>query len=242
MAERIGLWLFHGGEAYLVERAFQDTWASLTSGLESELDRELLDSSVSAEELVTAAGSVGFFSSARVVGVRGWKALVPASGKRKPDMAGAERAAELFGSLPPGANVVLSAPVAVPGPTRCCAWRGSGAQPRSFPSCGSATSIAGSSGGPGSSGSRPGRAHSRRWPSPQATTCAYSTVSCRSSTSTRGWHVGSEDVRALVPDTAEHQVWDLTDPLPYWSTPGAPLLSWSELLPQTNRRAGSATC
>src|SRR6476661_1694452 len=101
MADRMGLWLFHGGEAYLVERAFRDTWTKLTAGLESELDRELLDPGASPEELVAAAGSVGFFSPARVVGVRDWRALGGGGGRRgKADNAAAEHVAEVLATLP----------------------------------------------------------------------------------------------------------------------------------------------
>src|SRR5439155_23065598 len=94
MSGRLGLWLFHGGEAYLVEKGFQDAWVRLTQGLESELDRELLPPEVRPEELIVAAGSVGFFSAGRVVGVRGWQVLGAGGRSRRGKAGGGEGGAE----------------------------------------------------------------------------------------------------------------------------------------------------
>src|SRR5437899_6638324 len=113
MSGRLGLWVFHGGEPHLVSRGFQEAWESLTNGLESELDRELLPPEVKPEELIVAAGSTGFFSPGRVVGVRGWHVLGSATRARRGKPGGqgeAERAAELLEQLPEGASVILSAP------------------------------------------------------------------------------------------------------------------------------------
>src|SRR5258708_8608683 len=78
----VGLHLFHGGEQFLVERAFNQAWTRLTSGLQSELDAEILDSESSPAEVAVAVGSVGFFSTGRLVGIRDWRALVPRPGRK----------------------------------------------------------------------------------------------------------------------------------------------------------------
>jgi DNA polymerase-3 subunit delta len=109
---RAGVYLFHGGEAYLVERAFAQTWKELTAGLDSELDWEILDPDAGPEDLRAAAGSPGFFAPQKVVGIRDWQAL-RAAPKRKAKIESktdvAERAAAVLSELPDGSAVVLSA-------------------------------------------------------------------------------------------------------------------------------------
>src|SRR5258708_20786620 len=79
----VGLHLFHGGEQFLVERAFNEAWTRLTAGLQSELDAEILDSESSPAEVAVAVGSVGFFSTGRVVGTRDWPAPLPRPGRKR---------------------------------------------------------------------------------------------------------------------------------------------------------------
>jgi DNA polymerase-3 subunit delta len=110
----VGLYLFHGGEGYLVEQAFGETWARLTSGLESELDAEMLDPDSSPAEVAVAAGSVGFFSSGRVVGIRDWKVLLPRPGRKSRSAKAvaadpAVEAAEMLAQLPTETNLLLAA-------------------------------------------------------------------------------------------------------------------------------------
>ena len=112
------MYLFHGGEGYLVERAFRATWQQLTQSLESELDAEMLDSESSPAEVLGAASSVGFFSPGRVIGIRDWKPLMPRPG-RKPRSAKAAaadpavEAADMIGALPEGTHLVLSVAAAL---------------------------------------------------------------------------------------------------------------------------------
>ena len=214
MADRIGLWLFHGGEAYLVDRAFQDTWSKLTADLDSELDRELLDASTPADQVVGAASSVGFFAPARVVGVRDWKVLSAAGGRRKSGAAEPELAAALLAQLPSGAGVVLSATgtVAATHPVlRLARERGTAQE---FPKLRFQDID--------------------RWVERRAREIGLKTRAGALQALTQavgddlrlldgelqkldlyadGGTIGVEEVRALVPDSAEHQIWDLTDAL-----------------------------
>ena len=212
------IYLFHGGEPYLSERAFLETWRGLTADLTSDLDQEILDAATAPAEVVMAAASVGFFSTGRVVGIRDWKPLMPGGG-RKPKAKTAENdpataAAEALSTLPPEAQLVLhaSATVAATNPVLKLAQQGG--EVRSFARM--------------------------RW----RDLLDWTTARCREiglgldAAGARllvnsvgddlrlvdaeleklvvyagGARIGVADVRALVPDTAEHQVWDITDAL-----------------------------
>jgi DNA polymerase-3 subunit delta len=214
----VGVYLFHGGEPYLAERAFLETWARLTADLTSDLDQEMLDGAATPEEVVTAASSVGFFSSGRVVGVRNWKPLMPGGG-RKPKTRSAENdpataAAEALASLPAEAQVVLyaAATVAATNPVLKLAMQQG--EVRSF------------------AGMRPWdvvkwvKGRSREVGLALDADAAELLVASagddlrlvdaemeKLAVYAAGARVGVAEVRALVPDTAEHQVWDITDAL-----------------------------
>jgi DNA polymerase-3 subunit delta len=220
----VGVYLFHGGEAYLVDRAFRATWIKLTEGLESELDAEMLDPDSSPAAVLEAAGSVGFFSPGRVVGIRDWKAVLPRPGRKSRSAKAvaadpATEAADAISRLPDGAHLVLAvgAPLAASNPVlKAVQARG---EAREYQ-------------------------HLRR-----GDLFGWAAQRCREiglnldgngqrllveavgddlrlldseleklHVYAGGRRLGPDDVRALVPDTAEHQVWDLTDSL--MSDPG----------------------
>lgn len=112
------LHLYHGAEAFLVERAFQKAWSDLTKDLTSDLDAEMLDAAASPGEVLTAASAVGFFSPSRVVGIRDWKPLVDKPGRRGRAKAAevdpAQAAADALAQLPETSNVVLAVGNSVP--------------------------------------------------------------------------------------------------------------------------------
>ncbi|HXA43196.1 MAG TPA: DNA polymerase III subunit delta [Candidatus Solibacter sp.] len=115
----MGLHLFHGGEQFLVERAFNQAWARFTSGLQSELDAEILDSESTPAEVAVAVGSVGFFSTGRVVGIKDWRALMPKPGRKgRSAKAVAEdpaaQAAEVLDQLPAETELLMSVGIALP--------------------------------------------------------------------------------------------------------------------------------
>jgi DNA polymerase III delta subunit len=220
----VGLYLFHGGEGYLAEEAFHDTWAKLTSGLESELDAEMLDPDSSPAEVAAAAGSVGFFSSGRVVGIRNWKPLLPRPG-RKPRSAKAAaadpavEAAEVLARLPGETHLVLLV---------------AGSLAPSNPVLQLVKSL-----GEVREYQRLRRGDVYNW---TAQRCRRMGVQLDGAGQrllvdavgddlrlldaeletlhgyAAGRPIGAADVALLVPDTAEHQVWDLTDSL--MSDPG----------------------
>src|ERR1700730_11402121 len=110
----MGLFLYHGDEGYLVERAFNAKWSEVTADLESELDAEMLDAESSPADVFAATSSVGFFSAGRVVGVREWKSLAPHPGRksRSANAAASDPAsqcAEALEQVPAAAHLVLSA-------------------------------------------------------------------------------------------------------------------------------------
>ncbi len=220
----MGLYLFHGGEAYLVEQAFGDTWARLTSGLESELDAEVLDPESSPAEVAAAAGSVGFFSSGRVVGIRDWKVLLPRPGRksRSAKAVAADPAAEAAGvlaQLPAESHLVLAVGNALAPSNPVVQIVKARGEVREY--------------------QRLRRGDLFNW---TAQRCRQMGLNLDNSGQrllvdavgddlrlldseleklhihAAGGAIGAADVALLVPDTAEHQVWDLTDSL--MSDPG----------------------
>ena len=109
----MGIHLFHGGEPYLVERGFNQAWSRLTSGLGSDLDAEILDSESTPGDVALAIGTVGFFSSGRVVGIRNWRALIPKPGRKARSAKAAAddpaaEAAAVLEQVPSESHLVLS--------------------------------------------------------------------------------------------------------------------------------------
>jgi DNA polymerase-3 subunit delta len=210
------LLLFHGDEPFLVEEAFLQSWRQVTLGLTSELDAERLDGSASIEELVVAASSVGFFNPGRVVGIRDWRYLGLRSTRRNKKAHGgdAEAAAEAMRALPAESTVILTAgsTVATTNPIlRVVADIG---EVREFPRL--------------ARGSHHGwvlrraEAIGLKLDGPAARLLVEAVGDDlglldselrKLAVFAEGKRVGVTDVHALVPDTAEHQVWLITDAL-----------------------------
>lgn len=230
----MALYLFHGGESYLVERAFNDTWRKLTSSLESELDAEMLDSESSPSEVLAATSSVGFFSAGRVVGVRDWKPLAPRPGRKsRSTKAGADdpagEAAEALAQVPEATHLVLSTGTSLaPSDPVLKAVRARG-EAREY--------------------QRLRRGDLFGWAAQRCREIGLKLDNAgqRVLVDTVGddlrlldselekLHIyadgrllGAGDVRALVPDTGEHQIWDLTDSL--MSDPGRAALELDRAL------------
>jgi DNA polymerase-3 subunit delta len=220
----VGVYLFHGGEEYLVERAFRATWAKLTADLQSDLDAEMLDPDSSPAAVLAAASSVGFFSTGRVVGIHDWKALMPRPGRKSRSAKAAvddpaTEAAEVIRQLPEGAHLVLAVGVAL---------AASNPALKAVPANGEAREY-----------QRLRRGDLFGWAAQRSREIGLKLdgggqrllveavgddLRLLDSELEKlhlyadGRILGADDVRALVPDTAEHQVWDLTDSL--MSDPG----------------------
>jgi DNA polymerase-3 subunit delta len=215
----MGLYLFHGGESYLVDQAFGETWAKLTAGLESELDAEMLDPDSSPAEVAVAAGSVGFFSSGRVVGIRNWKALMPRPGRKSRSAKAvaadpATEAAEVLEQLPAETHLVLAAGTALAPTNPVVKLVKSKGEVREY--------------------QRLRRGDLFNWTAQRCRQIGLSLDNAgqrllvdavgddlrlldseleKLHIFAAGRSIGASEVARLVPDTAEHQVWDLTDSL-----------------------------
>jgi DNA polymerase-3 subunit delta len=215
MMPRLGLWLFHGGERFLVERAFNQAWEKLTGDLDSDLDRELLDPTAPAEEVLQAVSSVGFFSPGRVVGIREWRLLSGGAGRRKTaDADEVDRAAELLAQMPADAGLVLSAAGSVPAANPLLKLARERGQAQDFPKL--------RFGDIGPWVARRVRELGLKLdPSGQRLLVESVGDDLRLLDSelgklelyAAGRALGVDEVRELVPDSAEHQIWDLTDAL-----------------------------
>jgi len=212
-AARLGLWLYHGGEPYLVDRAWRATWQRLTAAQDSDLDRELLDPTASVEAVLDAVSSVGFFAAGRVVGVREWRALAAAGGRRKPS-ADADRMAELLDTIPEGAHVVVSAPGTVPAAHPVLKLARARGSVEEFPAL-RARDVSDWLG-------RRVRELKLRIEAPAARLLhqrvgddlrLLDAELQKLSVYADGGPIRVDDVRVLVPDSAEHQVWAITDAL-----------------------------
>ncbi|MFN2463287.1 MAG: DNA polymerase III subunit delta [Candidatus Dormibacteria bacterium] len=215
----MGLHLFHGSESYLVDLAFRQAWRQLTGGLDSDLDSEMLDGGASVAEVELACTSVGFFSAVRVVGVRDWKVLSAAGKKARGKKAAAEDPLELAAAaaltaLPEATSLVISSNSLLP-PTnplvRAVQARGKvmgfpRMNPRDVPAW--VTRRARELGV-----DIDGRAVSALVGRAGEDLALLDTELNKLQTYRAGGRVTANDVEALVPDTAEHQVWDLTDSL-----------------------------
>ena len=228
----MAIYLFHGGESYLAEREFLETWRRLTADLISDLDAEMLDATTSPAEVAMAAGTIGFFSPIRVVGIRDWKPLMPVSGRRRAkadaDDPGAAAAATLA-ELPESAQLLLLASVTVPATHPLVKLAQRQGEVRSF--------------------ARLRWRDLLDWTTRRAKEIelgldsrgARALVNAvgddlrlidaeleKLKTYAAGERLTEDAVRRLVPDTAEHQVWDLTDSL--LSDPGRAALELDRAL------------
>jgi DNA polymerase-3 subunit delta len=220
----VGVYLFHGGEAYLVERAFRATWARLTESLESDLDAEMLDPASSPAAVLAAASSVGFFSTGRVVGIRDWKALMPRPGRKSRSAKAiaadpTTEAAEAIGRLPEGAQLVLAVGTALAGSNPVLKAAQANGEVREYQRLRRGDLF-------GWAAQRSREIGLKLDGEGQRLLVEAVGDDLRLLDSeleklhvyAAGRSLGAKDVRALVPDTAEHQVWDLTDSL--MSDPG----------------------
>ena len=225
--------LFHGTETYLVEVAFNRAWRELTRDLDSDLDWEVLDGAASAEDLLLACTSVGFFSPIRVIGVRDWQLLREKPARRGKAREGVEdplvAAAAMIASLPDNSMLLLSSSslLAATNPVfKVMQKRG---KVMGFPRL--------------RFGEVPAWVTNRaREQQVEIDQRAIDTLVRRAgndlmlldseltklSTYSAGTKVTVKDVEALVPDTAEHQVWDFTDSL--LSNPGRAALELDRAL------------
>ena len=214
----MGLHLFHGSETYLVELAFKQAWRQLSSGLDSDLDSELLDGGASAADVVLACTSVGFFSPVRVVGIRDWRLLSGGGKRARGKKAGAEdpleAAAAVLATLADATTLVISCNtlLAAGHPVvRLVQSRGKvmgfpRMNPRDVPAW--VTRRAREVGV-----EIDGRAIALLVRRAGEDLTLLDTELTKLQTYTDGGKIVADDVEALVPDTAEHQVWDLTDSL-----------------------------
>ncbi|MGI8610414.1 MAG: DNA polymerase III subunit delta [Candidatus Dormibacteria bacterium] len=212
--------LFHGSESYLVELAFRQAWLGLTRDLDSDLDCELLDPAATSADVLVACTSVGFFSPVRVVGVRDWRIFSDKPARRSKTKTAAvtedplEAAAATIASLPESTTLLLSASslLSATNPVlKVMQKRGSA---MGFPKL--------------RFGEVP--AWVTRRASERAVDIDRRAIEVlvrragedlalldaelvKLSTYAAGEKVTVKDVEALVADTAEHQVWDLTDSL-----------------------------
>ena len=242
----MGIYLFHGGEEYLVDRAFRATWATLTESLESELDAEMLDPESSPAEVLAAASSVGFFSTGRVVGIRDWKALLPRPGRKSRSAKAvaadpATEAAEAISQLPEGANLVLavSTALAVSNPVlKAVQARG---EVREYQRLRRGDLYGWAAQRSREIGVRLDGGGQRLLVEAVGDDLRLLDAELEKlHVFAAGRSLGTDDVRALVPDTAEHQVWDLTDSL--MGDPGQAAIELDRALAMGEPLAASATC
>ena len=215
----MGLFLFHGGESYLVERAFNETWHRLIGTLESELDAEILDSDSSPADVLGAASSVGFFNAGRVVGVREWKTLAPRPGRRtRSTKTGApdpvSDAAEALAEVPDATHLVLSAGTSLGPSNPVLALVKARGEAREYQRLRRGDLF-------GWAAQRCREVGLKLDNNGQRALVDAVGDDLRLLDSeleklhvyAAGRALNAGDVRALVPDTAEHQIWDLTDSL-----------------------------
>ncbi|MGB2940282.1 MAG: hypothetical protein WBD38_08295 [Candidatus Dormiibacterota bacterium] len=213
----MAIYLFHGGEPYLAEREFLATWRRLTGDLTSDLDAEMLEPSTSPAEVVIAAGTVGFFSPVRVVGIRDWKPLLPTPGRRKAK-ADAEDpstvAAAALSDLPDVAHLLLLTGVTVPATHPVLKLAQQKGEVRSFARLRWRDLLDWTAGRSKEIGLAIDSRGVRALVNAAGDDLRLIDAELEKlSTYAAGDRLGEDEVRRLVPDTAEHQVWDLTDSL-----------------------------
>lgn len=210
--------LFHGSESYLVDLAFRKAWQELTRGLDSELDAELLDPGASPDDVLVACTSVGFFSPFRVVGIRDWRSLSGQAGRRGKAKATAddplEAAAAMLTSLPESTNLVLSSTALLTASNPVVKVLQKRGKVMSFPRLryGEVPAWA------AQRARELGVEMDRRAVEALVRRAGEDLAQLDSEltklvTYSGGAPVTAADVEGVVPDTAEHRVWDLTDTL-----------------------------
>jgi DNA polymerase-3 subunit delta len=214
----VAIHLFHGSEPYLVELAFRTAWGELTRNLDSDLDAELLDPGSTADEVLLAVSSVGFFSPVRVVGIRDWRLLAGAAGKRGKAKAAAgdplDAAATMLGGLPEATTLLLSSGALLTAAHPVLKVLQKRGKVMAFPRLRFGEVPAWVSARSRELGLEIDR-HAvevlvRRAGEDLA---QLDSELAKLATYSAGARVTHEDVEAVVADSAEHQVWDLTDSL-----------------------------
>lgn len=226
--------LFHGSEAYLVELAFRRAWTGLTRDLNSDLDCEIVDAAASPDDLLVACTSVGFFSPVRIVGVRDWRVFSEKPARRSSKTKAAARdpieaAASMIAALPDSTTLLLSASSLLPATNPVLKEIQRRGKVMGFPKL--------------RFGEVPAWVTQRaREQEVEIDRRAIDALVRRAgedlalldseltklSTYAAGAKVTVKDVEALVADSAEHQVWDLTDSL--LSDPGRAALELDRAL------------
>ena len=220
----MGVYLFHGGEAFLVDRAFRATWSKLTGSLESELDAEMLDPDSSPAAVLAAASSVGFFSTGRVVGIRDWKALLPRPGRKSRSAKAvaedpATEAATAISQLPDGAQLVLAVGVALAPSNPVLKVVQASGEAREYQRLRRGDLFGWAAQRSREIGLKLDGGGQRLLVEAVGDDLRLLDAELEKlDVYAAGRSLGADDVLALVPDTAEHQVWDLTDSL--MSDPG----------------------
>jgi DNA polymerase-3 subunit delta len=214
----VSISLFHGGEGYLAEEAFLEAWRKLTADLVSDLDSEMMDAGSSPADVAMAASSVGFFSPGRVIGIRDWKPLMPGGGRRGRARAGdddpASVAAAALAEIPDGSHILLCAGVTVAATNPVLKLAQQKGEVRGFARLRWRDLV--------DWAGRRARAVGLELDSAGARALVdaagddlrlIDSELQKLSTYAAGQRLGADDVHLLVPDTAEHQVWALTDSL-----------------------------
>jgi DNA polymerase-3 subunit delta len=213
----MSIYLFHGGESYLAEREFQATWHRLTEGLTSDLDAEMLDPGAAPAEVVLAAGTIGFFSPVRVVGIRDWKPLLPVAGRRRTKADAddpAQAAATALADLPDSAHLLLLAGVTVSATHPVLKLAQQHGEVRSFARLRWRDLVDWATRRAREVGLALDNAGARALVNATGDDLRLIDAELEKlATYAAGERLGEAEVRLLVPDTAEHQVWDLTDSL-----------------------------
>jgi DNA polymerase-3 subunit delta len=231
VADRLGLSLFHGGETYLVDRAFESAWGRFAAAAASELDIELMDDGATPAEVLGAASAVGFFAPGRVVGVRDWRALVGRSGRRpkNQDDDPQAAAARALAEVPESAQVVIGVRSALPATHPVVKLARERGQVQEFPKLRFGELQGWTQRRAREIGLRiDGRALQLLVNRVGDDLRIVDQELAKLDLHAGGGTISVEDVRVLVPDTAEHQVWDLTDAL--LARPGKALLELDRAL------------
>jgi DNA polymerase-3 subunit delta len=214
----VAIHLFHGSEAYLVELTFRRAWTEFTRGLDSDLDAEMLDPGASADDVLVACTSVGFFSPVRVVGIRDWRLLTGATGRRGKAKAAAddplETAAAMLTALPDATTLLLSSGTLLAATNPVLKVLQKRGKLMAFPRLRFGEVPAWVT----QRAREQGLDIDRRAVDALVGRAGEDLAQLDSeltklATYAAGARVTAADVAAIVPDTAEHQVWDLTDSL-----------------------------
>jgi DNA polymerase-3 subunit delta len=178
----------------------------------------MMDASATPAEVVTAASTLGFFSQGRVIGIRDWKPLLPSGGRRGRAKAAADdpalAAATALSYMPDVAQLLLLAAATVPATNPLLKLAQQKGEVRSFARLRWRDLLDWSSRRAREIGLvLDNRAVRALVDAAGDDLRLIDSELTKLATYAAGERLTEADVRALVPDTAEHQVWDLTDSL-----------------------------